>query len=354
MGNFIGGIFRTAGRLIATIGVMMAVYLIGQVFFENTTQDISLFAMGVAMPGIVYTVNGIFFDVLNWSILDNGFFRFIKKAVFYILWIGMAGMQILGGESMLSMEADGLVGGLTSTMLFSSVIGVFYSLAGTLDDDFEGTWVLPIKMGGMALLAGVVLGILGGLIPFLGENYSWILPVLSNGGLLAFMIVKGVWPYSNSIDARDAMMDATYGSSGEYSGGGYSSYDDDYDDEPQDYRKEGGWGQLGDAMWAVAKKYDGNSYTLAYGEMRLSVYQTTTGWNTLLYEVTVIIRPGYTCTDEYAVNQLRNDAESKIREVQQDILSDAQDALRGAQAEYKAYDKNYKIEVRIVDTRVES
>ena len=99
--------------------------------------------------------------------------------------------------------------------------------------------------------------------------------------------------------------------------------------------------------------FDGNSYTLAYGDMRIAVFQTTTGWNTLLYEVRVFIRPGYTCTDEYCFNQLRNDAERQIQEVQEEILYAGQEALRDAQREYKAYDKNYKIEVRIVETKIE-
>lgn len=351
MGEFITGIFRTAGRLLTTLGATMVVYLLGDIFFEDT-QTLGLLAFGVAAPGLIYSINGIFFDVLNWSILDNSFFRFIKKAVFYILWIGVAVVQVTMGATELEMIA-GLGDGLLSTILFSSVIGVFFSIEGSIFDDFEGTWALPVKMGIITLIAGAVVGIIGGVIPFLGEILPMALPILANGGLLAFMIIKKVSPYSTTAEARDAVLGISSGGDSDYSGGSYSSYDDDDEDYYQDNRKEGGWGQLGDAMWAVAKRYDGNSYTLAYGDMRISVYQTTTGWNTLLYEVRVFIRPGYTCTDEYCFNQLQNDAERKIREVQEEILSDGQDALRSAQSEYKAYDKNYKIEVRIVETKLE-
>ena len=352
MGDFITGIFRTAGRLLTTLGATMVVYLLGGIFFEDS-QMLGLLAFGVAAPGLIYAINGIFFDVFNWSILDNGFFRFIKKAVFYILWIGVALVQVVMGGT----ELEAIVGigdGLLSTILFSSVIGVFYSIEGSVFDDFEGTWALPVKMGVMTLIAGVVVGIVGGVIPFLGEILPMVLPILANGGLLAFMIIKKVTPYSTSAEARAAVLGLSSGGDSGYSGGGYSSYDDDDDyDTPQDNRKEGGWGQLGDAMWAVAKRYDGNSYTLAYGDMRIAVFQTTTGWNTLLYEVRVFIRPGYTCTDEYCFNQLRNDAERQIQEVQEEILYAGQEALRDAQREYKAYDKNYKIEVRIVETKFE-
>ena len=350
MGEFITGIFRTAGRLLTTLGATMVVYLLGDIFFNNS-QTTGLLAFGVAAPGLIYTINGIFFDVLNWSILDNGFFRFIKKAVFYILWICVAVVQVVMGGTELEM-IGGLGDGLLSTILFSSVIGVFYSIEGSIFDDFEGTWALPVKMGFITLIAGAIVGIVGGVIPFLGEILPMLLPILANGGLLAFMIIKKVTPYSTTAEAREAVLGISSGGDSNYSGGSYSSYDDD-DDYYQDNRKEGGWGQLGDAMWAVAKRFDGNSYTLAYGDMRISVYQTTTGLNTLLYEVRVFIRPGYTCTDEYCFNQLRNDAERQIEEVQQEILYAGQDALRDAQREYKAYDKNYKIEVRIVETKLE-
>ena len=119
MGDFITGIFRTAGRLLTTLGATMVVYLLGDIFFNNS-QTTGLLAFGVAAPGLIYTINGIFFDVLNWSILDNGFFRFIKKAVFYILWICVAVVQVVMGGTELEM-IGGLGDGLLSTILFLSM-----------------------------------------------------------------------------------------------------------------------------------------------------------------------------------------------------------------------------------------
>lgn len=360
-------------RLIVGV-VAQALFFVAFFFLCNwatgvESSDLTMVPMFAVLLALIAQ---ILYDILDIEFMNEIVGRIIKRVIFYLA-AGLA--LILFYTTILGFSESGA--GLVSIPKEYGVFpGMFVSAAGlgcgvtaavatilTRDDTSDEKRSALCFAGAIGMVASLLLGIV---LTLCCKDYEGLALTSSIVGIVILVIVTVLFglPFDYDDDgfhllgiilsklpkkassSRSGSSSGSRRSSGSYSG---SSYSGGGSSSGGDGRKSDIIGNLGIEMNAAARRAS-NYHSLAYGcGINLDVSYSIYGGN-IVFKISGRLSGG-NITSEYEANSVRDELQSVLRSVASELQQDASHRIDNLRDEYKDFDRDYCIEVKMGNIR---
>lgn len=360
MGKLLWHILRLAGTIGVCLGMFIVTALLNSIFGNDDNDVFTMMLMPVLMITLVCVINQALYDVLDMKILHNGFGRFVKVIVFFIVTFVVLLLCLLMNTSAMGYEKSGnffpsifnyagIVSGGVATFLFCYTIE---------ERDDEGFWYLPLLAMGISLGAGLVLRIIVAIIPSIAGLLGWLAFVASVGIVVYHMLANGI-PYTDTTGvlhigssrrssgysgSSSSSSSSGYRSSSSSSSSGYRSSSSSSSSSTQyvDTRKSG-FGELMIAMNDIARRYSKTVYISCGCTLFLKVTSSVSG-GTITFNVGGECKLSSYVQSEYDVNSIKSDVEREVNAAAEGAMNDADSKIDSLRERYSSYDRDYSIQ----------
>ena len=342
---------RLLTSILISVGLLILIFIVFPIFCSNPNIGGSrvfemyagIFIITIA-GGLVYQILG---DILDISILDNGFGVVLKRIIFIIVMIfsmifSMTCIESFGEPNDTDPDMFSLI--ITFAGIISPGINSFAWLITTskdVDAEFD-PFFTPISIG-ISFVLSIILCLIFREI----KTLKTILIII----LVANIIIMGIYRFKVGgafEEFGDSSLGGFYvGLSGGTSGSGYSSGSS----YSSDNRKHDGifFNQLSMTMHSIANQYSGS---ISHGDSYIDVsVRASIISNTIEFTINGRYNIGSTTMNngQYAIDTELRYLSNDYVNLKKEIFQDATYALNDLKSEYSDYDGRMKIRIILND-----
>lgn len=364
-------VFRLITGVVVEVAFFIAFYFACAWATGLDSSDLVIAPMFAVLVGLV---GQILYDLLDIGFLNEIVGRIIKRVVFYaatvfVFIVCFLMLKETGSSS--SLESIKASYGPLSGMFVGGAgfsCGAVASIITVLtrdDTSDERRYVLPFA-GAIGLLGSLILGLI---FSFMCKDYATLLLVTSIVSVVllvlftlffglpfdyddtGFNLISKIMPNRKSRSYSGGGSSSSYSSSGSSrSSSSSGSYSSGSSYTQTDGRKSDWIGNLGLEMNSVASNAS-RYYSLAYGVgINLHVTYSTYGGN-IVFTLSGNLSGTDRLTSEYEANSVRNELQSTLQSVANELVSNASHRIDMLRQEYKDFDRAYKINAKVGNIR---